>query len=98
MLNKSIAKFKVPEFKFPSISFYCIHLKLPCSNMQIHRYKNIKMNFLIAYVQIVMSKKSVQIVLSTKSIQIVRYALQKSVKVKCAVQKILSKFCPLDVI
>ena len=66
--------------------------------MQIHRYKNIKMNFLIAYVQIVMSKKSVQIVLSTKSIQIVRYALQKSVKVKCAVQKILSKFCPLDVI
>ena len=56
------------------------------------------MNFLIAYVQIVMSKKSVQIVLSTKSIQIVRYALQKSVKVKCAVQKILSKFCSLDVI
>ena len=56
------------------------------------------MNFPITYVQIVMSKKSVQIVLSTKSIQIVRYALQKSVKVKCAVQKILSKFCPLDVI
>ena len=48
-LNKFIAKFKVPEFKFSSISFYCIHLKLSCSNMQIHRYKNIKMNFLIAY-------------------------------------------------
>ena len=31
-------------------------------------------------------------------IQIVRYALQKFVKVRCVVQKIQSKFCPLDVI
>ena len=36
--------------------------------------------------------------LSKKSVQIFKYAPQKSVKVRCVVQKILSKFYPLAII